>query len=54
MLESDPLAEKREAEAKAAKEERLRREAEEMLRIRREAEARAAEVRTADLTVIRN
>lgn len=43
VLESDPLAEKREAEAKAAKEERLRREAEEMLRIRREAEARAAE-----------
>ncbi|XP_060559831.1 symplekin-like isoform X2 [Ruditapes philippinarum] len=46
VLETDPMIEKREAEARAAqeaKEERLRKEAEEMMRIRREAEARAAQ-----------
>lgn len=41
VLETDPMIEKREQEAKAAQEERLRREAEEMLQIRREAEQRA-------------
>ncbi|XP_053373588.1 symplekin-like isoform X2 [Mercenaria mercenaria] len=46
VLETDPMIEKREAEARAAqeaKEERLKKEAEEMMRIRREAEARAAQ-----------
>jgi len=41
VLETDPMIEKREQEAKQAQEERLRREAEEMLQIRRDAEHRA-------------
>ena len=56
VLETDPMIEKREAEARAAqeaKEERLRKEAEEMIRIRREAEARAAQ-KDRDIADVRN
>lgn len=42
VLETDPMIEKKAEEARLATEERLRREAEEMLKIRREAEERAA------------